>query len=67
MNPKISDWRGKRVWLVGASAGIGAAMAHELAGRGARLALTARSRDKQLISTTNRSLLPISPKWSSRV
>ena len=45
-NPRISDWRGRRVWLVGASAGIGAAMAHELAGRGARLALSARSADK---------------------
>ena len=59
MNPKISDWRGKRVWLVGASAGIGAAMAHELAGRGARLALTARSRDKlQALAIADALLLP---------
>lgn len=59
MNPKISDWRGKRVWLVGASAGIGAAMAYELAGRGARLALTARSRDKlQALAIADALLLP---------
>ena len=46
MNPKIADWRGRRVWLVGASTGIGAAFARVLAARGARLALSARSRDK---------------------
>lgn len=34
------------VWLTGASSGIGEALAHELARRGARVAMTARSADK---------------------
>lgn len=42
MNPKISDWQGRRVWLVGASSGIGAALAQLLLARGARVALSAR-------------------------
>lgn len=45
MNPRIVDWQGRRVWLVGASTGIGAACARALAARGARLALSARNRD----------------------
>lgn len=59
MNPKITDWQGCRVWLVGASSGIGAAMAHELTRRGARLALSARSADKlQALGIEGALLLP---------
>lgn len=45
VNRTISDWRGRRVWLIGASSGIGAALAEALSARGAWLALSARRRD----------------------
>jgi short-subunit dehydrogenase len=45
LNRRIEDWKGRRVWLVGASSGIGAALATLLLERGARVALTSRSRD----------------------
>lgn len=43
MNPGITDWAGKVVWLVGASTGIGRATAALLHQRGARVIVSARS------------------------
>ncbi len=41
-NPLLRDWSGRRVWLVGASTGIGLATAQALHARGARVAVSAR-------------------------
>ena len=46
MNKPITDWRGKRVWLLGASSGIGAALPRTLLREGARVAVSARSAAK---------------------
>jgi NAD(P)-dependent dehydrogenase (short-subunit alcohol dehydrogenase family) len=43
LNPRITDWRGQHVWLVGASTGIGRATAALLHRRGAQVTLSARS------------------------
>ena len=42
LNTAISDWTGRRVWIVGASSGIGAALAHALLEAGAHVAISAR-------------------------
>ncbi len=42
LNPRITDWRGQQVWLVGASTGIGRATAARLHALGAQVTVSAR-------------------------
>lgn len=42
LNTPITDWKGRRCWILGASTGIGASLARAFASRGARVALSAR-------------------------
>lgn len=46
LNPRITNWQDRRVWIVGASSGIGAALAETLIDQGARVAVSARSAGK---------------------
>ncbi|MET0334149.1 MAG: SDR family NAD(P)-dependent oxidoreductase [Rhizobacter sp.] len=43
LNPRITDWNGRVVWLVGASTGIGRATASALHARGAKVIVSARN------------------------
>lgn len=42
LNPPVTDWQGRTVWLVGASSGIGQATAARLHALGARVAVSGR-------------------------
>ena len=45
LNPTVASWKDRRVWIVGASTGIGAALAEDLLAKGAKVAVSARKRE----------------------
>jgi NADP-dependent 3-hydroxy acid dehydrogenase YdfG len=45
LNPKVESWKDRRIWIVGASTGIGAALAEDLLAKGAKVAVSARKRE----------------------
>ncbi len=61
MNRPIPSWQNQRMWLIGASSGIGAACAQLLAQQGARVAVSARRADvlAQLGLPSGSLLLPM--------
>lgn len=42
LNAPVTDWSGRKVWIIGASSGIGAALASAMLEQGARVAISAR-------------------------
>jgi NAD(P)-dependent dehydrogenase (short-subunit alcohol dehydrogenase family) len=61
-NPKLVDWAGRNVWVIGASSGIGRAVAELLHRRGAHVAVSARKReglDSLAEACPNSTVLPL--------
>jgi short-subunit dehydrogenase len=74
LNVSIDQWQGKNVWLVGASSGIGEALAKKLMALGANVALSARRKEPldALIANQNNArakhlILPMDATDSAQV
>ncbi len=59
LNPRLADWNGQRVWLIGASSGIGEATARLLMQRGARVALTSRNQDALMTLAGGKAMVAV--------
>jgi len=61
LNPRVTDWTGRRVWVVGASSGIGAEIARLLLQRGALVALSARREEalREVAGSASAEILPL--------
>ena len=59
MNLPVADWRQLRIWVIGASTGIGAACARQLLSHGAKVACSARKREtlQQAFGKDERALI----------
>jgi len=66
LNPRIDGWKDRRVWVLGASTGIGRATAIALLQRGARVAVSARNA-QQLQTIADAVPLPLDATDSAAV
>jgi short-subunit dehydrogenase len=59
LNPQLPDWKDCRVWVIGASTGIGAETARSLLAQGARVALSARKADalREVAGNSDRAIV----------
>ncbi len=70
MNFKVKEWRGQRVWIIGASSGIGAELARSLYVLGAKVALSARNKvalQEVSLGFSNSMVLPFDMTQSNEV